>query len=66
MKIDVKSRLIDAMEYDAASKRLKVFLSNGHIREYVDVPEHIFADIQIATSPGSYYSKLVKNWYELA
>jgi hypothetical protein len=62
MRIELRSKLIDAIEYDDQS-RLKLFLSNGQIREFDGVPGYVIDDLQATKSPGSYYIKLIKDRY---
>ncbi|MBB4347928.1 KTSC domain-containing protein [Aliirhizobium cellulosilyticum] len=64
MRIELRSKLIDAAEYDASQLRLKLFLTNGQIREFVDVPAHEIDALAAARSPGSYYLKSIKDRYQ--
>lgn len=66
MRIELRSKLIDAAEYDASQSRLKLFLANGQIREFVDVPVHVVNALIAARSPGSYYLKSIKDRYQPA
>ncbi len=66
MRIDLKSRYIEAAVYDASQLRLKLFLTNGQIREFVDVPAHVVDGLKVARSPGFYYLKSIKDHYQPA
>ncbi|MCK8779047.1 KTSC domain-containing protein [Rhizobium sp. NTR19] len=63
MHVVLQSKLLDAAEYDMASSRLKIFMSNGQIREFCDVPDYVIDDLRNTSSPGSYYMKLIRNRY---
>ena len=63
MELHLKSKLLHSVDYDASSKQLTVFLTNGHRREFVDVPPHVIDDLKTCGSPGSYYVKRVKNCF---
>ncbi len=63
MRVELKSQLIEAAEYDDASSRLRLYMSSGQIRDFSGVPDYIFSDLQAATSPGNYYMKLVREKY---
>jgi len=66
MHVELQSKLIDAAEYDKATRRLKLFLASGQIREFVEVPTSVFDDLQTAKSPGSYYFRSIKDRYPYA
>ena len=53
--IDIKSKLIDAVDYKEEEKLLTVFLSNGQRRELYDVSKGKFLGLVVARSPGAYY-----------
>ena len=66
MHIELRSKLIDAVEYDEDCQHLTLFMSTGQIRVFTDVPEHVFRDLQATKSPDSYYMKLIKDRYPSA
>jgi hypothetical protein len=63
MRVELQSRLIDAVVYDESSQHMRLFLANGHIRDYAEVPQSVLFDLQTAKSPGTYYMKLIRNRY---
>lgn len=63
MRIHLRSKLIDAVEYDEMSFRMTVFMSNGQVREFCEVPAFVISDLCDASSPGSYYMRAIRNRY---
>ncbi len=66
MHVELRSRLLDAAEYDAGSAQLKLFLTNGQIREFSEVPAFVVDDLINAKSPGAYYMKIIREQYPTA
>lgn len=66
MKQPLKSKLLDGVAYDEKSHRLLLFMANGHRREYVDVPPHVYEDLLATKSPGTYYTKLIRPKFAVA
>jgi hypothetical protein len=63
MRIHLRSKLIDWVEYDAISSRMTLFMTNGQVREFCDVPAFVIDDLRDTSSPGSYYMRLIRNRY---
>ncbi|AYC99520.1 KTSC domain-containing protein [Neorhizobium sp. NCHU2750] len=63
MLIHLKSKLIDQVEYDVPSSRMRLFMANGEMREFCDVPAYVIEDLRRTSSPGNYYMKLIRNRY---
>lgn len=63
MEIKLRSKLLHSATYDPTSQLLILVMANGHRREFVEVPEQVFDDLQATKSPGSYYTKHIKNTY---
>ncbi|MGA1831458.1 MULTISPECIES: KTSC domain-containing protein [Rhizobium] len=63
MRIHLRSKLIDSVEYDEMSFRMTVFMSNGQVREFCEVPAVVIADLCDASSPGNYYMRAIRNRY---
>lgn len=63
MRIHLSSKLIDSVEYDEMSFRMTVFMSNGQVREFCEVPAGVIADLCDAGSPGGYYMRAIRNRY---
>lgn len=63
MHVELRSKLIDAAEYDEESAQLKLFLTNGQIRQFSDVPAFVVDDLRGAKSPGAYYMKIIRQQY---
>lgn len=53
--IDIKSKIIDAIDYKEDEKILTVFLSNGQRRKLHDVSKGKVLGLMVARSPGAYY-----------
>jgi hypothetical protein len=63
MRIHLRSKLIDSAEYDATSARMTLFMTNGEVREFCDVPAYVVEDLRDTHSPGSYYMRQIRNRY---
>lgn len=63
MRIHLRSKLIDSVEYDEMSFRMTVFMSNGQVREFCEVPAIVIVDLCEASSPGGYYMRAIRNRY---
>jgi hypothetical protein len=63
MRIHLTSKLIDCLEYDERSARMTVFMSNGQVRQFCEVPAQVVTDFRNASSPGGYYMQAIRNRY---
>jgi hypothetical protein len=59
----LSSSLISRIGYDAEEKLLKVWLRDGPLYCYFDVPERIFEAFRDAQSPGRFYNAQVKSCF---
>lgn len=56
----LKSKAIDGFIYNELTRRLTLYMANGHRREFIDVPDYVVDDLIATKSPGRYYKKLIK------
>lgn len=59
----LKSTLINAVRYNDRTKRLDLYLFNGQIRQFSNVPPEVVIKLVNARSPGRYYMKVIRNKY---
>lgn len=63
--LPVESSNIDAVAYDAATRRLYVrFLASGSTYVYYDVPKAVFEDLLDAGSKGRFLNAHIRDAYE--
>ncbi|WP_226951456.1 KTSC domain-containing protein [Rhizobium terrae] len=55
MRVELRSRLIEAASYEEDVRLLRLYMTNGQLREFSDVPKRIFDDLSNAKSAGTYY-----------
>lgn len=60
MRVELRSKLIEAASYDEDSRFLRVFLTNGQLREFINVPRDVFEDLVAARSAGTYYMQQIR------
>jgi hypothetical protein len=63
MEATLNSKLIDAITYNKATGKLRVFLSNGQRRDYQSVPESVVTQLTQARSPGRFYASQIRGKY---
>jgi hypothetical protein len=59
----VVSSNIASVGYDAEAYVLEVEFTNGHIYQYFDVPEAVFAELVGSSSLGSYLNTNIRKQY---
>ncbi|TCL74007.1 KTSC domain-containing protein [Rhizobium sp. BK251] len=62
----LKSTLIEAIAYDRDSRRLTVYFMDGHVGQFLHVPEGVVLGLELAASPGSFYVSEIRDKYERA
>lgn len=62
-RIELKSKMIDAVEYDPVSQRLTAYFANGQLRKLEGVPEGVVVGLATAASPGDYYMSEIRGKY---
>ncbi|WP_105386077.1 KTSC domain-containing protein [Neorhizobium alkalisoli] len=60
MRVELRSKLIDAASYEEDKRLLRIYMANGQLREFVDVPRQVFNDLAQAVSAGTYYVQNIK------
>lgn len=63
MQMSVKSQLIEALDYDEQQSSLRLYLTNGTLREFCDVPRSVVTGLVSAKSAGRYYIDNIRNRY---
>lgn len=58
-----KSSWLEAMNYDPATRKLRVKLKNGDVHEYDDVQLERATALEGADSPGRYLNDQIKNFH---
>jgi hypothetical protein len=54
-RVDLNSKLIEAASYEEEARHMRLYLTNGQMRDYVDVPRNVFEELVGARSAGHYY-----------
>jgi hypothetical protein len=62
----VSSSNIASAGYDVVSMTLEVEFHSGYTYQYFDVPEAVFGEFIVASSPGSYHNQHIKGNYRYA
>ncbi|WP_022681273.1 KTSC domain-containing protein [Sphingobium bisphenolivorans] len=57
------STVIQRFDYDRAEHRLDVQFVSGKRYSYFDVPEKLVADMQQASSKGSFFNRRIRDHY---
>jgi hypothetical protein len=65
-RIAVSSSNVVSAGYDEQGATLEVEFSNGHIYQYFDVPQAVYAEFLASSSPGSYLNSNIKGAYRYA
>jgi hypothetical protein len=61
--IRVSSSAIEAIGYDAASRRLTIRFVEGHSYDFYGVPESVYQELLNAPSKGGYYNDHIRDRY---
>ncbi|RPI17370.1 MAG: KTSC domain-containing protein [Ignavibacteriae bacterium] len=60
--INVTSSSIKSYGYDKQLRILRVWFLNGHVYDYIDVPNRIFERLQESPSKGEYINRIIKEF----
>lgn len=63
MHVELRSRRIDSASYEEDQKTLRIYLTNGQMREFSPVPKHVFEELTMARSAGNYYFQHIKGCF---
>jgi hypothetical protein len=63
---DVDSTAIRAIDYDAASRQLRVTFPGGNTYKYYDVPRGVYQSFLEAESKGLYFNGYIRDRYDFA
>ena len=58
--IALQSRLIDGFDYKEEERSLRIFFSNGQIRDFVGISKGKIEGLKKAKSPGEYYMTVLR------
>lgn len=64
--VNVRSKLIEAIDYDEDERNLTIFLYNGERRSYAGVSKGQVVGLTLAASPGTYYMTEIRGKYPSA
>lgn len=60
MRVELRSRLIEAASYEEDVGLMRIFMTNGQLREFIDVPREVFESLVAAPSAGTYYMQQIR------
>ena len=60
----ISSSMISSVGYDEMEQTLEVEFSNGHIWQYMDVPEVAYSGMIESASIGKHFHQNIKNSFE--
>jgi hypothetical protein len=66
MQVEIDSKLIESVSYDEATRRLRLYLTNGAKREFIDVPQDVVDGLIGASSAGRFYFSSIRHKYNMA
>ena len=62
----LSSSTIVSVGYEVASATLEVEFTDGHVYQYFDVPQSVYAELVSAPSAGAYLNANIKGIYRYA
>jgi len=62
--VRVTSSAIEAVGYDASTRRMKVRFTSGKVYDFCGVPESVHTELMKAHSKGTYYNDHIKDRYQ--
>jgi hypothetical protein len=63
---DVNSSAIHAIDYDPATRQLRVTFPGGNTYKYYDVPRSVYETFLHAESKGLYFNGYIRDRYDFA
>jgi len=63
---DVSSTAIRAIDYDPATRQLRVTFPGGNTYKYYDVPRGVYESFVHADSKGLYFNGYIRDRYDFA
>lgn len=58
-----RSRAVEELGYDAASRSLRIHFRGGGTYDYLDVPPEVYAELLISAHPWTELGEHIKNSY---
>ena len=62
----VDSSTMESVGYDRSTRELFVRFVGGRLYAYLDVDEHVFQELLLAGSKGSYFNREIKPRYQFS
>jgi hypothetical protein len=59
----LQSKLIEGLNYHRETRQLTIYFIDGHIAQFIGVPEGVVLGLEIAASPGDYYMSQIRTTY---
>ncbi|RWX75757.1 KTSC domain-containing protein [Neorhizobium lilium] len=60
IRVELRSKLVEAASYEDAAQLMRVYLTNGQMRDYVEVPRTVFEQLVGARSAGHYFMEHIR------
>ena len=64
MQVLPRSRAVEELGYDPASRSLRIHFRDGGIYDYLDVPAKVFAGLLASAHPWTEWGKHIKGTYD--
>jgi hypothetical protein len=64
MRVMLRSKSIESVEYDGETASLLVTFLSGKKYIYAFVPEKVFSEMLVAESAGRYFARHIRNQYK--
>ena len=64
MRVELSSKLIEAASYEEERRLMRLYLTNGQLREYHDVPRTVFNELLKARSAGNYFMENIRGRFD--
>ncbi len=62
----IEPAAIKAVQYDPATRQLRVTFPNGNTYKYYDVPRGVYESFADADSKGLYFNRYIRDRYDFA
>lgn len=64
MRVELTSKLIEAASYEEGEQLMRIYLMNGELREFTNVPRDVFDSLVTARSAGSFYMQQIRGRFQ--
>jgi hypothetical protein len=62
--VAVRSEAMNAVGYDAGTRRMRISFQQGHSYDFCNVPPTIHQGLMAAPSKGTYYNRYIRDRYQ--